>query len=72
MTTKYEICDMCKKARKARGITLNELSKMCGINKDYLSRFENGNYNFNTLKEYYRHVLYESELKIIDELRKGV
>ena len=72
MTTKYEICDMCKKARKARGITLNELSKMCGVNKDYLSRFENGNYSVNILQEYYTHILYESETKAIKELIKGV
>ena len=72
MTTKYKICYMCKNARKARGITLNELSKMCGVNKDYLSRFENGNYSVNILQEYYAHILYESETNAIKELIKEV
>jgi transcriptional regulator with XRE-family HTH domain len=67
----YEICFRCKAARKARGVTLQELAAQCGINKDYLSAFERGKFNGDILQAYYVYVLYESETKTIQALLKG-
>ncbi len=68
---KYEICHICKKARKARGLTLMELSRQSGLNKNYLSDFENGKYKDEILQEYYAFVLYPSETKAIQSLVNG-
>lgn len=67
----YDICVKCKAARKARGITLQELAAQSGINKDYLSAFERGKYSGNILQVYYVYILYESETKAIQALLKG-
>ena len=67
----YDICLICKKARKARGLTLIELSRQSGLNKNYLSEFENGKYKDEILQEYYAFVLYPSETQAIQALVKG-
>lgn len=67
----YEICFRCKAARKARGITLQELAAQCGINKDYLSAFERGKFSGDILDVYYIYILYESETKAIEALLNG-
>ena len=67
----YDICFKCKAARKARGVTLQELAAQSGINKDYLSAFERGKYNADILQAYYVYILYESETKAIQAILKG-
>lgn len=67
----YDICFKCRAARKARGVTLEQLAAQSGINKNYLSAFERGKYNGDILQAYYVYILYESETKAIQALLKG-